>query len=250
MGIDPQFENIRCTLASARRESNRRPMLAIQLLREIGDVIEQYKETPEWVEFSLLIGVAYSAMKDASAETHFQDAEEKAGKVPGLSAALRIRIYESFGEFYECDAVKQTRLSSGRNGNFWDIHERDARKLSLARSVYERGKEFAVRQHLKQDTARFQLKLICADLLIARDYEIENFQTLKRVAKDKSFTWTEQLLAWLLHPGKVAELERCTQFARHFEKMTDDYFLRLLRSIRNDQENREDRGEQLNLSFD
>ncbi len=185
MNINSQPENIQCVLASARREANRRPRLALQLLSEINDEINRYKGKPEWMEFSLLIAVAYSAMRDKRAETHFHDAEEKASLVPDLPAELRVRLFESFGEFYESDAVKQTRSSSAENGRFWDSHERDCVKLGRARSVYDRGKAFSVQQRLKQDTARFQLKIICIDLLTDCSLEIENFQTLKRVAKDK-----------------------------------------------------------------
>lgn len=232
-----ELEKIRCALASARREANRRPLMSLQFLREITDEIQSHEGTPELVEYYLLMGVALSAAgRVALAENPFSESLEMADKVPNLPAELRIRVHESFGEFYMHDAVRQIRPPSTRNENFWEFNERDIRKLKLARTLFEHAKGFTVHQGLKQDTARFQLRIICVDLLLVRDPEIDNFQTLMRVAKDKDFTWREQLMAWSLHPGNVKELGRQLAAARGFRRMIEAYFVELLESTRDKQD--------------
>lgn len=214
MGNDSDVQKIRCALDNARREINRgRSSLAIRILQGIKNEILSHEGTLEWVEFSLVTGEAFSAMEDAMAETFFKEAEEKAAKVPNLPAVMLIRLYEHFGLF--------RALVS--------------RKLSLARPLFERAKKFAVGQHLEEEAARIELYIIRVDLQTDGDPEKENFITLKRVANDRSFTCAEQLMAWCLHLGKVAELERQARFARGLKKMSDDYFIGLLSSTRDQQ---------------
>ncbi len=235
IGNDSVLENIRCTLASAQREANRRPEMALRLLREIHDDIQSYDGTIESVEYHLLQGVALSAggpSRRRLAETPLREALERANRLLLCPADLLIRVYESFGEFYMREAVTEIRPPSSNNESFWKFHDRDKHKLISARQFFELAEEFAARQGLKQDTARVQLRIICADLLKDLDPEVDNFQTLRRVAKDGGFIWTEEIEAWSKHSGGLKELGRQFAAARGFRRMNEAYFVDLLKSAR------------------
>ena len=223
MGNESDLQKIRSVIGNARREINRqKPGVAIRLLEKINEEIQSHEGTLEWADFSLALGEAFSAKRDARAENYFMEAQEKAARVPDLPVEWQIRLHEHLGDFYAKFPLK----------------------LSLAWSSYERAKKIAVEQHLEEDIARIELKIICVDLQRDKDPEIENFQTLRRVANgdatsedaNESFTWTEQLMALHLHIGNVAALKMHTQFARGFQKMTDAYFLELLKSTRDQQQ--------------
>ena len=216
MNDDFGLRNIRITLDSANRETVRgRADMAIQLLQGIKDDVDALSGTSEWVEFPLQIGEALSAQHDPDAETFFEEASDRATST-GVAPELLIRLHENFGLFYASVA----------------------RRPSRARQEFERAKEAAVQAHLSEEIARIDLKVIRLDLDTDKDPEIDNFATLKRVARRGGFTWAEQLRAWYQHLGRPPELGRNLRFARgvkkkKVEKKADDYFLGLLSSVRN-----------------
>jgi tetratricopeptide (TPR) repeat protein len=231
MGNDSDLQKIQRTIDNARSEINRqKARRAIRLLKAIKDEIELYKGTPESVDYSLTLAEAYSAMKDyAMAETFFEEAEEKAADMPVLAPVFGMRLYEHLGANYA-----------------------RAKKLTPARASYGRAKEFALRQHFEEDTARIQLSLECVGLQEKNNrVELENLQKLRKVADGdsvpevarESFTCTEQMKAWNVHKG----LPRDALFARIPKERDEAYFLNLLRSVRKDQEDTEDHGEQPSL---
>ena len=208
--VESKLELIRVTLSDVRREASRRPEMARNLLADVNDDLDCLAGTSESVEFSLLLAVTYTAQKDSNAEAYLIDAEQKANKIEHLPPDLRVRLYEARG----------------------DYHRGVDLRLGIARSTYERAKDFAVNHDLKQESARFQLKIISIDLEIDKDSEGENFKTFKRVAKEKACTWTEQLGVWMFHLSSLGEQRRNVRYARSLNSKPDNYFVGLITDFR------------------
>jgi hypothetical protein len=167
------------------------------------------------------------------AEDFLREAEEKAARVRCLSRELRIRIFESLGAFYE----------------------RNSRTLDLSRTAYKRAKAIldeqppswkmfssmlvepavgiAIEQELKDDIDRIELKI--QRVALSKRKDSENIKLLMKVGRENFFTWTEIRKAW----NQFMSLARPKNavFARDLRKeMTQDYFLAMLSSVRNSQD--------------
>jgi len=185
-------EKAQRTLELARAAINRQqPDQAIALvgtLRLHGDEegFERY-----WAESRLLLAEAYLSKGDPSAEALFDETFALLAQLPQPEITLEIRANEHWGDYLRCFV----------------------KRPSLARPYYEIAKRRSVELRMDEDSARIQLKIEAIELAMDNSSEIENFKTLKRVAKQGEYTARDQLAAWLHHKGDLNNIEQGLQFA-------------------------------------
>lgn len=212
MNDDSSLEKIRAILEIARREVNRNNgLLALEYLRGIKDGINLHAHTPEWVDYSLIAGEALLVDRSSSAGSFLLEAVEKLTGVPDPPDELRARAYERLGDFYSCVPPK---------------------KLSLAKEYFARAKEVAVGRRVAEEIDCIGLKIVRTDLQIDNDSRLQDFQTLRRVAKSANETCVTQLAAWHQHIGNLEVSTDGIRFARAMSKASEEYFRDLLRSVR------------------
>src|SRR6266850_326112 len=184
-------EKAQRTLELARAAINRQqPDQAIALvgtLRLHGDEegFERY-----WAESRLLLAEAYLSKGDPSAEALFDETFALLAQLPKPEITLEIRANEHWGDYLRCFV----------------------KRPSLARPYYEIAKRRSVELRMDEDSARIQLKIEAIELAMDNSSEIENFKTLKRVAKQGEYTARDQLAAWLHHKGDLNNIEQGLQF--------------------------------------
>lgn len=204
-------QDIRAILEIARREVNRgNPELALEHLRGIRDSINSYEHTPEWVDYSLVAGEAFLSQRSQSAESFLTEAKEKIVTVPNVSDDLRLRVNERLGDFYRNVAPKRP---------------------SLAKEYFALAKGVAVMRHVDEEIARIELKIVCTDLQTDKNPKLQDFQTMRRIAKAEHYTDAMQLIAWSHHLGDLGESMNGMYFGRGISEAGEDYFRDLLRSV-------------------
>lgn len=207
----PEVRRIERTLELARAAINQQnPDRAIALvdalsLRGGEEGFERY-----WAESRLVLAEAYAAKGDFAAESLFEEALELIRVLPDAEEPLEVRVHEHFGDYLRCFA----------------------KRPSLARQNYEIAKRKAIGLRTQEDSARIQLKLEMIELTMDSSPELENFKTLKRVAKEVGCTFSEQLAAWLQHRGEAGQQEQGLRFARNKGVAGEQYFKHLLGVIR------------------
>jgi len=164
----------------------------------------------EWAEARLLLAESYTAKGSQLAETLFEEVFELLAQLPTPDATFELRAHEHYGDYLR----------------------RFAKFPSKARCQFEIAKTKAVDLRMEQDSARVQLKLETIELEMDKSPELENFATLKRIAKQWGHTWTEQLAAWLHYKGQAAQHEQGLKFARNKGQASEQYFKYLLDMVR------------------
>lgn len=198
-------------LDMARIEINRlQPDKAIQYVRELG-----LEPGPEgigtlWLESQLVLAEAYLAKGDPVSESFFEDVLDTLAGLETPESGLELRADEHYGDYFSCFAGCPSK----------------------ARPLYDRAKQIAVGLRLPEDTARIQLKIERLELSIDRNPELDNFGTLKRVAKEEGSTYQEQLTIWLQHRGTLPQHQRGLQYARKKSVASPEYFRHHLRALR------------------
>jgi hypothetical protein len=209
-----RLSEIRDNLDLAKREIERgNPYTAIQLLRAMQEEVEEYRGTAPWAEHSLRIAEAFAAKagrNDDSALSFFGEALERAVNLAERDDSLELHCHLSFGNFLYSTLKRR----------------------SDARRHYEAAKQIATRLRLEERIAEIELKIVMIDLEADEDDEKKNFDTLKLVAGQGGYTWSEQLAAWHQHLGQSSVALRGRAFARKEGSASEAYFRSLLQSVR------------------
>ncbi len=205
-----ELEKIRQVLKQAQQQINQQqPDLAIESLRRIKDQVEACSDSPEWAEWSLQLGEAYTAKHSEAAKSFLLDAKERIATLARPVLDLEFRLHDHLGYF----------------------SQEVEKKLSTARTHYEHAKDAAIKLGSGELTARTQLRIIRIELQVDTDPELENFKTLRRVAHEHNLLCEDQLAAWYQHYGDRSFDQASPLYARGMQRRTDEYFLDLLRSV-------------------
>ena len=185
------------------------PHLALRHLRSIERLVEDLPGTPIWADHRITLAEAYSALNNDAASGFFEEALERLSEVDEHQASLELRANEHYA----------------------DHLYRFAKRLSKARELFANAKPWATRIG-KEDTARVQMKIIGIDLQVDNDPELENFQTLRRVARQRHATCQTQLAVWMQHLGQQDRASRGLRAARNRCLASEQYFADLIFSIK------------------
>ncbi len=167
--------------------------------------------SPEWVELPLLIGEALVAINSPDALGYLETAAERIKQVKDPPVATQIRVAEHLGHFFRSVA----------------------KRPSKAKEHYVEAKSIAANAASREDVARIQLKICEIDLKTDADPQLANFQSLVRLGKT-GFTSEEVLMAWNLLQENLSGLQSKMKAARGFRASADEYLLKLLKSVRNE----------------
>jgi len=207
----PDSGKIHRTLELARCANNQQnPDQAVALIEKIGLDGAQDGLESEWAESRLILAEAYAAKGNQFAESLFEESLELLRQLAVPEIALELRAHEHLGDYLR----------------------RFARRPSMARREYDIAKARAVDLKLDEDSARIQLKLEAIELEMDKNPDLENFGTLKHVAKEYGYTFTEQLAAWLHHKGQSPHYGQSLKFARNKARAGEQYFKYLLDMVR------------------
>ena len=199
------------TLELARAAVNQQnPDRAMALVDTLGFVGGEEGFERHWAESRLVLAEAYASKGDSAAEALFEEALESIKALPQPDESLDVRAHEHFGDYLRCFAQRP----------------------SLARQNYEIAKKKAIGLRTQEDSARIQLKIETIDLTMDQSPELENFKTLKRVAKEVGCTFAEQLAVWVQHKGESGQHERGLRFARNRGAASEQSVKHLLNMIR------------------
>jgi len=213
MSEETELERIRHLLRLAHREVDQRdprPDLAIQYLKQIKDDIEEYPQTPESAEYTLLLGEIFTAKHNSAAESFLREAGEKIAQLADCVPELELRLHDRLGYFFE----------------------KVLRSPSRARGELEMAKAAAVKLGVRERTAHIQMRIIRLDLEIDHSPELGNFMTLRRVGRQNDYTDEEQFMAWHQHCGDRSADQVPIVYARGLQQRSEQYFLDLLSSVR------------------
>jgi hypothetical protein len=186
------------------------PHLALEHLRSIEHAMEDLPETAIWAEHRLTLAEAYGALGNEAAPSFFEEALERLSKLFEDQPGLELRANEHYADF---------------------LYRFPPRRPSKAREHLVVAKRIATRIG-KEDVARVQMKIVGNDLAIDKDAELDNFQTLKRVALQRHATHQKQLAGWMLHLEKQDRAVRGLRAARGKNRACEQYFAELFDSIR------------------
>jgi hypothetical protein len=208
----PDLGTIRHMLDLARSAiHDLKPDLAVEYLRTTQDDCEDYyKGSEAWAEHHLLVAEAYASKGDSAAEIFFAESIKRIRSLPDDHRHLLLRAYRNYG----CYLARHTQFRQ------------------RARQHYEAAKQLAVDLGLREDSAEIELKIVKIDVNAEKSSLANNFATLRSVANHFSYTHQEQLAAWHLHWGKAQQSRRGRRFARDENQASEDYFRRLLESVR------------------
>jgi len=213
MSDQNELERLRGRLNLARREINQgRPDAALEVIKPVASAIESREGTLEWAELPLVIGEALTAQNKEEALSYLQDAFSRIEKVYDAPIELRIRAHEHLGNFQ--------RLC--------------ARRRSIARENYVTAVRYADEAEFTEDSYRLRLKICGIDLETDEDTNHNDFLTLIRVGKREGFTAKEQFDTWNVHLAKIGTFAKTLKVARKFGDASEEYFLNLLNSTRNE----------------
>ena|ERR1700733_2753529 len=184
--------------------------LALEHLGSIERFAEGLPETIFWADHRLTLAEAYGALGDEVAPSFFEEALERLTRLPEEQPCLELRANEHYADY---------------------LNRVPPRKPSKAREFLVAAKRIATRVG-KEDVARVQMKVLGIDLILDKDPELDNFQTLKRVALQRHATYQRQLAAWMLHLGKQERAGKGLRAARIKSRASDQYFSDLLDTVR------------------
>jgi hypothetical protein len=209
-----RLSKIQDNLDLAKREIGRgNTGCALQVLRSMQEEINEWKGTAPWAEHALRIAEAFAGRtrtNDDSALPFFEEAMERVANLLEQNHNLELHCHLSFGN-YLYSTLKR------RSG---------------ARQHYELAKQIATQLRLEERTAEIELKIVMIDLEADQDGERKNFDTLKHVAAQDDYTWSEQLAAWYQHLGQSRVALRGRAYARKEGSASEAYFRSLLESVR------------------
>jgi hypothetical protein len=207
--------SLRHFLDLARNEINRQhPDLALGYLQQIRSEIEDLEGRPIWAEHHLLLAEAYAAKCDAVAESLFEEVFERLPSLQGKLPRLELLAHEHFGDLL--------------------LHL--AGRRSVARDHFEEAKKIAIKENLREENSRIELKLTNIYLEMDNDPEIPNFKSFRRVANNGGYTYQVQLASWQRHYMGQQQLSVGLRHARKRNLASDEYFADILESVKNTKE--------------
>ena len=202
-------QRIRRSLTLARSViDQQRPHAAHDLLKAVQHDINGLGDPLLVAEYRLLVAEAFAAVRDPAGEYAFQEAIELLRQIDPPPVEVLLRALEHYGNFLYT-----------------------AHAPSKARKRYSDACQIATEERFAEDNARLRLKLELIDLETDKSPELQNFQTMKRVAKDRGFTCAAQLQVWLRHLGGIETANHGLRAARKRSVATDRYFEDLFQSM-------------------
>jgi hypothetical protein len=207
-------KQLRHVLELARREiiaSNRAN--AAEYLRSIRSEVENFEGTSVWAEHQLLFAGTFAMIGDPAAETEFQEALDRVTNLRERDPSLEMRVHDDLARYLEVFAHRP----------------------SVARQHNTSAKDLAIECALKEESAKFQLRIIKTDLETDEAPRIKSFHNLKKAAKELGCSFQKQLAAWILYCGAIQEDGRGSLAARKRDDSLASvgYFRGLLTSVRN-----------------
>ena len=201
---------IRRNLELAQAAINQqRPNTALELLKAIQYDINRSGDALLVAEHRLLLADAFAGRRDPAAEYAFQEAIELLEQIDPRPLQLLLRAFEHYGNLLRATGAP-----------------------SKASKWYSSALQIATELRLREDKDRVHLKLVLIKLEAAKDPEINNFTTMKRVAGDHGYSSAEQLLVWMAHQDGIGKANRGLRAARNRNVADDRYFEDLFQDMR------------------